>query len=137
MTSISALIQNQNLNEPQKSYNMKEKKIITAFKLIYLYELVIKLNGHQIKISIIWDSILDFISNYASIFFTKYLYKKNPNSSTITIWKFTLGNVSGLHNQTLDFIILWSSFSFICTNTEVECNNGNNTMQVKQTRNHK
>lgn len=135
MTSISALIQNQTLNEPQKSYNMNEKKFITAFKLIYLYELVIKLNGHQIKISIILDSILNFISNYASIFFTKYLYKKNPNSSTITIWEFTLGNVSGLHNQTLDFIILWSSFSFTCI--EVECNDGNNTMQVKQTRNHK
>lgn len=135
MTSISALIQNQTLNEPQKSYNMNEKKFITAFKLIYLYELVIKLNGHQIKISIILDSILNFISNYASIFFTKYLYKKNPNSSTITIWEFILGNVSGLHNQTLDFIILWSSFSFTCI--EVECNDGNNTMQVKQTRNHK
>ena len=135
MTSISALIQNQTLNEPQKSYNMNEKKFITAYKLIYLYELVIKLNGHQIKISIILDSILNFISNYASIFFTKYLYKKNPNSSTITIWEFTLGNVSGLHNQTLDFIILWSSFSFTCI--EVECNDGNNTMQVKQTRNHK
>lgn len=55
-----------------------KKKFITAFKLIYLYDLVIKLNGHQIKISIILDSILDFLSNYTSIFFTKYLYKKEP-----------------------------------------------------------